>query len=200
MVKKKKIAEKEGKEKEQKIENKRPLILRVFFGFFKLIAKFLLIILIIIAVLIILALIAVFLLYNFFTIKTADLCVGNDIEMLNISCQSNSDCISNVFESIKTGGREAESTTGKNIGEGIDIIQGLLKNILKEAAVCSNNSCQIKRVRGITEAFQNEKIECLENEQKTSIKITPSMIFPPKDLMNIIKEFVYTGKIEMPVI
>jgi len=196
MVKKKKAE----KEKEQKTEKKRHLILRMFFGFFKLISKFLLTILIIIMVLIVLAGLAGFLLYNFFTIKTADLCVGEDIEMLNISCHSDSDCISNVFESIKTGGREAESTTGKNIGEGIDIVQGLLKNVLKEAAVCSNNLCQIKRVRGIKEAFQNEKIKCLENEQKTSIKLTPKMIFPPKDIVNIIKEFVYTGKIEMPVI
>jgi len=194
MVKKKKIE----KEKEQKIEKKRPLFLRIFFGFFKSIFKLLLILLIIILVLVVFAGIAGFLLYNFFTIKTADLCVGEDIEMLNISCQSNSDCIGNVFESIKTGGREAESTTGKNIGEGIDIIQGLLKNVLKEAAVCSNNLCQIKRVRGIKEAFQNEKIECLENEQKTSIKITPKMIFPPESIINIIKEFISTGNIEMP--
>jgi len=193
MVRKKKAAE-----KEQKIEKKKPFFLKIFFGFFKQIFKFLLILLIIIIVLIVLAGIAGFLIYNFFTIKTADLCVGEDIEMLNISCQSNNDCIGNVFESIKTGGREAESTTGKNIGEGIDIVQGLLKNILKEAAVCSNNLCQIKRVRGIKEAFQNEKIECLENEQKTSIKITPKMIFPPNNIIDIIKEFVYTGKVEMP--
>ena len=131
-----------------------------------------------------------FLLYNFFPIKTATLCISNETTVSLITCTNNADCANMVTEMMQ--GQEAGT-------EGPGIFSGFLSSIFQEVSSCNKDGfCEIKEISGLEKMMSNEKVLCKEWETEKSIKITPKTVIPPQQLKEIIMSALESGKLNIP--
>jgi len=143
-----------------------------FFGFLlRLFIKFLIGVLISTVILAI----AGFLLYNYYPIKTMNVCVNNTPTVTQFSCTSDSECAGKIFS-------QDQKTP--------EFVRNFMKTTFSDLVKCTNNKCEVRMPRG----FDQPEGECLPGEEARKLEITARKIIPPETLISAIKQFIATGK------
>lgn len=163
--------------KQRKEEEAKKFVKRGFFGaLFHLIFKFIMFFIKGFLVSLLLAGVIGFFTYNYYPIKTFDLCVNRTATISNIDCTSNSECLTNLMNQSQN--------------QMPDIVKNFMSKLMSEYVIC-NKKCEVRMPRG----FDQPAGDCGADEEPRQLKLYIKDILPPNQIIPTVQQFITTGKI-----
>ena len=163
---------KREKQKSEKLVKKRGFFGALFHLIFKLIMFFIKGFLVSLLV----AGVVGFFIYNYYPIKTFDLCVNKTATVSSIDCTSNSECLTRFMNQPQN--------------QMPDIVKNFISKFMSEFVSC-NKKCEVRMPRG----FDQPAGACGADEEPRQLKLYIKDLVPPEQIIPMFQQFITTGKL-----
>jgi hypothetical protein len=115
--------------------------------------------------------------YNYYPIKTFDLCVNKTATVSSTDCASNAECLTSMMNQPQN--------------QMPDIMKNVMSKLMSEFVSCNNKKCETRMPRG----FDQPPGACGADEEPRQMKLYIKDLVPPEQIIPLVQQFATTGKL-----